>query len=276
MVIPSGDTSTVTTLLTQNLTDTGLLQVNGTLAVASTGSATFNGPVAVASGALLSVNGPVTTNGSLTLGPGIAMLTGTAALNTNGTTTVDGGAMLSDTAPLTNAGDLTVNPFGTLTVGALSNALNLDVEGSATVAGAMTNVDAVEVGGSLTVGGTLTNNDNMTVDGTLTASGLLDNEGTLKLGAGDSAAAASLQEDGTLVTQLASASSYGSLDVSGQVTFGSPNTLTVSLVGGYVPAGGTPFVVLTFGSRQGAFGNVNFPYPGWTLTYGSTSAVATS
>lgn len=72
---------------------------------------------------------------------------------------------------------------------------------------------------------------------------------------------------GILQSDLASASSYGVVDVSGSATLA--GTLQGQLENGYQPAPGTSFDVLNFGSSSGQFGTVN-PEE-WYANYNPTS-----
>lgn len=72
----------------------------------------------------------------------------------------------------------------------------------------------------------------------------------------------------TMTVELASASSFDQLNVSGSATL--DGTLDVSLLGGYQPANGTVFPVLAFASRSGDFATKNLP------TYGLGGTITDS
>lgn len=57
--------------------------------------------------------------------------------------------------------------------------------------------------------------------------------------------------DGTMLIELAGDNAYDQLKISGEATL--RGDLKIALVGGYVPAEGTKFTALEFGSRVGAF-----------------------
>jgi fibronectin-binding autotransporter adhesin len=191
----------------------------------------------------------------------------------NGGVEVAASGTLAPAAPVTFNGNLTLDPGGSSTLTA-TDAVNL--YGTTIINGASTLSDT-------TASATVLNGGNLEVAGygTLSVAGELDNESTLTLGPGDLATVGSLKMDGPLVTQLASDSSYGSLGVTGgPVTFGggSNTTLTVDLVGGYDPAPGVEYTILTYpvGSRTGGFASANFPNNNWTLTYPPGQTLVTS
>jgi T5SS/PEP-CTERM-associated repeat protein len=79
----------------------------------------------------------------------------------------------------------------------------------------------------------------------------------------------------TLQIELASATSFDKLSVVGSVTL-LGGTLDVSLVGGYVPRGGTySFDILDWGGRTGAFSAIQLPNPDGTLTWDTSQLYTT-
>jgi T5SS/PEP-CTERM-associated repeat protein len=79
----------------------------------------------------------------------------------------------------------------------------------------------------------------------------------------------------TLQIELGSATSFDKLAVVGGVTL-LGGTLDVSLVGGYVPRGGTySFDILDWGGRTGAFSTIQLPNPDGTLTWDTSQLYTT-
>jgi hypothetical protein len=107
--------------------------------------------------------------------------------------------------------------------------------------------------------------------GTITT---FNNDGTLELGAGDTLTAGTFTQSstGTLQSNIASATSYGSLSVTGSATL--DGTLQGQLENGYQPPSGTSFQVLTFGSSSGQFATVS--PSGWTAQYDPTDVMLVS
>ena len=77
---------------------------------------------------------------------------------------------------------------------------------------------------------------------------------------------------GTLLFGLASASSYGRVNISGPATLG--GNLSVVYLGGFAPALSNSFSLITYGSHTGAFSNLSLPpFALWQTAYGATSFV---
>ncbi len=76
---------------------------------------------------------------------------------------------------------------------------------------------------------------------------------------------------GTLLFGLSSASSYGTMNISGNATLG--GTVDVLWLNGFVPASGNSFAVLSYVSRTGVFTNVIVPPSAavWVTNYGPPS-----
>jgi hypothetical protein len=68
--------------------------------------------------------------------------------------------------------------------------------------------------------------------------------------------------DGTLLVNASADASWGLLQVAGQASL--DGTVSLALLGGYVPRRGNPYTFLTFGSQQGAFATAP---PMWTIAY---------
>ena len=77
------------------------------------------------------------------------------------------------------------------------------------------------------------------------------------------------QSDATLIFGLSSLSSYGTLNISGNVNLN--GTVGVELLNGFVPVAGNTFTPMTFATESGRFANYDFPaLPGgltWTPSY---------
>jgi hypothetical protein len=85
-----------------------------------------------------------------------------------------------------------------------------------------------------------------------------------------------LVQNGDLQVDVSSATDYGKLAVSGLLTLtAAPDTLDVNLEVGYQPPSGTAFQILTFGSRQGTFANVENPSE-WSVSYNTNSVTVTA
>ena len=78
-------------------------------------------------------------------------------------------------------------------------------------------------------------------------------------------------QGGVLLFGLSSSSSFGTASISGNATLG--GTVGVVWLGGFVPASGNLFTVLTYGSHTGIFTNVIVPPSAavWVTNYTSTS-----
>lgn len=96
-----------------------------------------------------------------------------------------------------------------------------------------------------------------------------DNDGTLEVGAGDTLTIDTFTQSstGTLQSNLASATSYGVVKVTGTATL--DGTLDGDLAGGYQPPSGTSFDVLNFASSSGQFATID--PQGWSANYSSGS-----
>jgi len=196
------------------------------------------GSLAVNSGASAAV-------GELVVGPGGFVDTD------GGTLVVGGGAGAGALSPLRGAGltadTLLVAPGATLDVGGVELAAGGVLGGAGTLSFDLTNAGTINPGDSAGVAGTFT------IGGAyMQAAG-----GILEIELGGTAGGA-----------------YDQLAVSGAATL--DGTLRFSHIGGFTPAPGDIFDVLTAGSSTGAFAGVDGP-PGCTysLAYGPTSVTAT-
>jgi autotransporter-associated beta strand protein len=214
------------------------------------GANTWTGPITLASaatvrsdtGSSLSVSGAVANEGYLLSidAQGDAdfsyTISGAGGLTKGGPGTLS----FSGTAPNVYAGTTTVNagtlllakPSAIVAVAGAGLTINAGatLAGSGTISTNVTNAGVVNPGGSASVG-TLTINGNYTQ-----AAG------------------------GVLNLELASSSLFDQLVIAGLAALS--GTLNVSLLGGFLPAVGDLYAVLTFGSSSGAFAAINLPNPG--------------
>jgi hypothetical protein len=217
--------------------NTGLVLVQGATFNQGAGSGNGTKPVVVDDGTLND-----TSNGAIGIGiRGTSTLTGSIAAGQtlsvestcaeNASVTAPQSFVMGGTLNFTNADSCPNNSTLTLTTGTVTNRGTV-----ATVAGA---------GGTRLLQGSLSN------QGTV----LVDVGSPLQIGRTFSQTSA-----GTLKTNLASATSYGVLNVTGSATLA--GAVAPVLIGGYLPTAGTNFPILTASSVSGTFatethGNVN-------------------
>jgi hypothetical protein len=206
-------------------------------------------------------------------------------------------------APLVNEGLLRLRASNTISGGLTTTATStIRVEGdgnccsaSTTVSSGFTNNGLIELtdvnnptSSQLTVSaGTLTNAPGGTIvsvaalGGTRNLTATLDNQGTLTVmpgAAGVLSLTGSLTNSGTIGLELGGtlASQYDRLQISGAATFG--GTLNVTTFGGFNPAVGNAFTLLTYGSQTGLFATTNFPVlalGSWLTATNATSYTTT-
>jgi hypothetical protein len=169
----------------------------------------------------------------------------------------------------------------TITGGTGTNTLTVAAGTVATASLALTNVQSLSVtGGALDVNGPFTipsvlvqNAGTLQIDNGVSLFSNVTNSGILTLG-GLNLASATISgsytqtSSGTLDIKLAGTSSgqYDRLTVTGNASLG--GTLNVSLVGGFSPASGNSFQVLTvLGTLTNDFGTKNFPALGGGLIF---------
>jgi hypothetical protein len=175
--------------------------------------------------------------------------------------------------------------FSTLTLGTGSNppavvndgTLVLDAQGSGTSTGGGADLQGAELDNHATVNSTVTDTSyvnalstalvneagaSVNVTGTLnqTAGTPTTNDGTVNLAPGSLwlVQGGSFTNAGTLAPQLASATSFGQLNLTVSSKFNAGGTLAPSLAGGYAPAAGTEFqeVEMNGGGVSGTFASV--------------------
>jgi autotransporter-associated beta strand protein len=220
----------------------------GTLNMSSAGS-TYSGASTLSSGRLNLSAG--TLSGLLTLNGGTFNLSGTGAY--------------TNAAPLTNSADTTLNiaPGSTLTLtGGLTNNGNTDVNGNLT--GNLTNNAGGLVNGSGVITGTLMNNGRVNPG---------NSPGTLSVVGSYVQTAA-----GTYTAEIASASSYDRINVTGAPgTATLAGAITPTLYGGFKPRGNQVFpgVIATTGGITGTFSTILnqqlSPTLFWQARYNPTS-----
>jgi hypothetical protein len=211
------------------------------------------------------------------------LLTIASGASTGGVIT--GAGELSIGAAGTNTGDFLKFMNGTIssgktTIGPLAT-LYLLGTGTGTIGGDLENHGSVdwEDGSAITFasGSSVDNQKGAVFDFENSLGGTIptfSNDGTLELGAGDTLTAGTFTQSstGTLQSNIASATSYGALSVTGTATL--DGTLQGQLENGYQPPKGTNFKVLTFGSRSGQFATVS--PSGWTAQYDPSDVMLVS
>ncbi len=276
------------------------------------GSGTYNlsgGSLAV-SGAL-NLAGVSGASGTFNLSGTGSLAAGTVNLNAGGTFSQTGGALnatifnqqggsVTAASSLENLGTFnyssgafagrllnygSVNFNADFTAGnGLANysAIPLDINAGRTVTlngAGLDNQGTLVVNGNLVGGGPLLNDTTGTLSGTGTIQGNLTNQGTLSPGnspgtltvAGNYAQTAS----GTLVEQIASASSFSKLVVTGAASLN--GALNIELLGGYIPSYGQGFsgILTAAGGVSGSFTTIINQYITptlyWNVLYGAAS-----
>ncbi len=274
------------------LTNDGTTTLSGGTITTTVDPLVNDGTLTETAAGILTIGAGLTNNDAVLLA-GIAGVSGT--LQNNESVEVQAGGSLTATGELDNASsNSTLNvdtgsgdiPPGKLTVESTGSLVNdggsVTVAGTATLYGSLSNSGTLEV----TSGGSLAYSSELAVDnsgvlqldgGSSLAMGMatLDNSGTVVLGAGDSALVGALVQNGDLQVNIASATDYGTLGVTGLLTLtAAPDTLTLTLLNDYKPPSGTAFQILTFGSLQGEFADVE--PPGWSVSYDTNDVTATA
>ena len=198
---------------------------------------------------------------------------------------ITGAGELSIGAAGTNTGDYLQFKNGTISTGKTTigpyATLYLLGTGTGTIGGDLENHGLVDWQDGSTItfadGSTVDNQKGAVFDFENSLGGTIstfNNAGTPELGAGDTLTAGTFTQvsTGTLQSDIASATSYGSLSVTGTATL--DGTLKGQLENGYQPPSGTSFKVLTFGSRSGQFATVS--PSGWTAQYDASDVMLVS
>ena len=284
---PGFQGGTITNLTMDGINLTNTMSVTGSLTVTN---GSLNGVVPVANGGLLSAfNAMVNAQVTVQAGGRFVVESGTASLgngfNSNVSLTVLNGGILDVAGALTLDGPLTNSGTINVTNGTSIQAVN---NGTASLAGGLVNLapgvislwnnsslDGVGRGNEYLLNLGAINKMSGTAQSTIDFS-FLDNEGTLQSQHGTlllQSSHGTLQSSETLGIVLNSASDYGKLSIVGAAPLN--GFFNVSLGNGYVPAFGTSFSVVSYGSLSSSF--TGFNYPGlpsadlWQPTYGSTA-----
>jgi hypothetical protein len=260
----------------------------------STGLSTLNGNIEMSNGTI-SIPGIYTSTANLTVTANSTTLTGTLTIDSGATDDFDHlilGVLPSSPGTITGAGDLSINASGlgsgdyfkwmdgdvsgtgTLTIGPYATFYLL---GTGTLYRELENqgiVDWEGNGGVFFSGVTVNNDPGALFDYETPGPGFVsvfNNSGTLELGAYALAPLTvgtfTQTNEGTLQSDIASATSYGTLSVLGSATLA--GTVDGYLLGTYQPPAGTSFGILSFASSSGQFTSVE-PL-GWSAVYSSTS-----
>jgi hypothetical protein len=218
--------------------------------------------------------------GSLLVAPGGVMnwtgngLSGPLTVSSNAVLNIDSNNV-SLYAPLTNSGTVTwqngvilIYGNGTTYLGAIWNQAGAlwDIQGDQTLTGVFGSEQFQNAGTLQKSVGTGTAGFSVAL---LNSGTVALPQGTLLLGAGLTNGPTSL-----LTFGISSASSYGQIAASGRALLS--GTVSVSLLGGFVPALSNSFALLTYGSSTGLFSNFIPPPIGrWQTNYSATAFTIT-
>ncbi len=259
----------------------------------SSGLSTLNGNIEMTN-ATVSIPGIYTSTANLTATANSTTITGTLTIVSGATDDFDHlilGVLPSTPGTITGEGDLSINAgglgsgdyfkwiygdvsgSGTLTIGSYATFYLL---GSGTLYRELENqgiVDWEGNGGVFFNGVTVNNDPGALFDYQTPGPGFVsvfNNSGTLELGAYAlqplTVGTYTQTNEGTLQSDIASATSYGTLDVLGSATLA--GTVEGYLLDNYQPPAGTSFGILSFASSIGQFTTVD--PQGWNAVYGST------
>ena len=233
-----------------NARGTGLIQLNALGSNLVLGRQGDSGTVVLPFDFELRHLSKLTINSDVQLDGGSAVLAGIATLEVNHDLEFDGSiSSTSSTAGISKVG------AGSLVLSGSNNytgSTTVD-EGSLMVNGTHTGAGLYNIGSSATLGGTGTilspaiANSGTIAPGTESATGAL------------SATNAVFSNQSNLVIEIASATDFDQLLLSGVMSVQSGTTLELVLVGGYVPAVGDQFNILDFGSFNGEFDTLSMP-----------------
>jgi len=253
------------------------IRFDGTQALGGTGDIVFGGTgdagtVVAGSGATLTIGSGITIHGPRGGSVGVLgslvnegtisaqvsgieiTVSGSSVANKGTIQAITGGRILLAGGPFTNTGGVTAGAGSTVRV---FSGTYLQTAGETSLAGGTLTANTVSIqGGVLSGFGTVSGNlinaalvDIGAPTGTLQVTGTYQQTaaGTLKVGLGGTAAG-----------------QFDRLQITGAATLG--GSLDVELVGGFLPAVGNTFEILTFASRVGDFGTIS----GLTLPAGHT------
>jgi uncharacterized repeat protein (TIGR01451 family) len=214
--------------------------------------------LAIVGGSLTS-SGHMALNGGLTFSSGL--ITGAGDLTLAGTSLWTGGN-------ITGTGSMLVDAGGTLTVSSPSAAgvLGRNLFNSGSV---IWNQESLALGGfavTNNIDGVFEIQTNLPIsNGAFTNAGRLFKSGPLGAITLSNVAFAT---SGELDLRVAGATQFDSIQ--SDAIGGLAGTLEVALLGGFVPPAGTPFNVLTFGSRSGTFATIDGNGQDYTANYTAT------
>jgi hypothetical protein len=260
----------------------------------TSGLSTLNGNIEMTNGTV-TIPGIYTSTADLTATANSTTVTGTLTINGGATDDFDHlilGVLPSNPGTITGAGDLSINASGLgsgdyfkwmygdvsgtgiLTIGPYATFYLL---GTGTLYRELENqgiVDWEGNGGVFFSGVTVNNDPGALFDYQTPGPGFVsvfNNSGTLELGAYAleplTVGTFTQTNEGTLQSDIASATSYGTLSVLGSATLA--GTVDGYLLDNYQPPAGTSFGILGFASSSGQFTTVE-PL-GWSAVYSSTS-----
>jgi hypothetical protein len=242
--------------------------------VATNSTVTLGSGVSAASLGMVLNSSTVNGAGSITNSASSSLTMNSSTINTP---LLNEGTLLASGASAIN-GTLTTAVNSSLFVGQIDGSMS---QATLTVANAFTNNGEIEItnlttlqpyGSRLTVStGTLTNAPSGTISSTLGLSGggarilaaAVNNQGDLAVvpgAAGTLSLIGSLTNSGTVsleVGGLILATQYDQLVISGAANLG--GTLDVTTFGGFLPAIGNGFTLMTYGSQTGSFSTTNLP-----------------
>ncbi|HEX3599567.1 MAG TPA: PEP-CTERM sorting domain-containing protein, partial [Lacipirellulaceae bacterium] len=263
--------------LTSSWTNTGLVNLNGSQARLGGGTIANNGTIQGAgsiNAALNNSSGIVRANGGeidfagSVSGPGQFQATANSTLmflqglsSNGGTITLTGGTLDNNNHALTNSH--IISGYGTLRTSSLNNAASQLIsiaEGNIDVFGSFTNNGVVNIqsGRSAYFYGAVNGSGSFTGTGTavfLTGLSPGNSPATMTMSGG-----ATLVGGTSLSMELGGATAgtqYDQLHVGGELSIG--GILAVSLINGFVPAVGSSFDLLDWGTLSGTFSTLSLP-----------------
>jgi autotransporter-associated beta strand protein len=220
--------------------------------------------VTIASGATLDINGAVQQIGSLTGPSGSAVTLGSGQLIVNSSASTQFSGVISG-----SGGSLVKQGTGTLTLAGANN-----YSGATTVSGGTLRVNG-SIPGAVTVNFGATLGGSGSIAGLATVSG----GGTLAPGANPGALSVgslNLNPGSQLQIELGGTtlgSQYDAILVGGNVAIG--GALNVSLINSFMPALGSSFDILNWGSESGIFSSINLPALSAGLAWNTTKLYST-
>lgn len=261
------------------ITGSANLPANGTVSLTNASALVFNQPTAGSFGGVISGNGSVAKAGA-------GALTISGANTYTGGTTVSAGTLVASTTALPTGQGVVVSSGSTLEFNQTADgSFTGNITGSGTLqktgAGALTLANTTSTAANVQAGalffnsglGTTTVASGAKLGGNGTITGNLVNNGTVSPGFSPGTITVNgnftQSSTGTLVVELASASSFDKLIISGTASLA--GTVQIDTLGGFNPIGNSFTFLTAAGGVTGIFGTVN----GSAITSGS-AAVATA